>query len=359
MIVGILGGGQLARMLALAGLPLGLRFVFLDPAEDACARHLGEHLCGAYDDPALLARLAAQCDRVTFEFENVPARSIEILAEQLPVYPAAGALAVARDRMREKTLFRDLEIPTVPFKVIDSLDDLRAAVAELGLPAILKTRTMGYDGKGQVMLRNEADIEPAWQQLGAASLILEGFADFQREVSIVAARDKNGNCCFYPLSENVHENGILKSSVSRVDDPCTPQAEAYARKLLNELDYVGVMALELFHVGEQLLANEMAPRVHNSGHWTIEGAVTSQFENHLRAILGWPMGSTEANGYAAMVNFIGTLPATEKLLAIPDLHLHAYDKAPRPGRKVGHATVCAIDPAANPLDKVLTSLEVS
>lgn len=341
MIVGIVGGGQLARMLALAGIPLGLRFVFLDPAEDACAAPLGEHLCGAYDDEALLARMADKCDVVTYEFENVPEISIEFLSQRVAVYPGALALATARDRLNEKSLFRELGIPTVPFFPVDSLDELKRAAAETGLPAVLKTRTLGYDGKGQAVLRTEADIESAWQQLGGVPLILEGFADFRREISIIGVRSHDGETRFYPLAENTHRNGILQLSRSRPDDPMQPLAEQAAQRLLDKLDYVGVMALELFDTGDALMANEIAPRVHNSGHWTIEGAVTSQFENHLRAILGLPLGSTDARGLAAMVNFVGRMPPTQQIMAYPGVHLHNYNKAARDGRKVGHATLLA------------------
>ncbi len=341
MIVGIVGGGQLARMLALAGIPLGLRFVFLDPAEDACAATLGEHLCGAYDDEALLAHLAEKCDVVTYEFENVPEHSIEFLSQRVAVYPGALALATARDRLNEKSLFKELGIPTVPFFAIDSLDELKQAAAETGLPAVLKTRTLGYDGKGQAVLQNEADIETAWEQLGGVPLILEGFANFHREVSVIGVRSRDGETRFYPLAENTHHNGILQLSRSRPDDPLQPQAEQAARRLLDKLDYVGVMALELFDTGGKLMANEIAPRVHNSGHWTIEGAVTSQFENHLRAILDLPLGSTEPRGLAAMVNFVGRMPPSQQIMAYPGVHLHDYNKAARDGRKVGHATLLA------------------
>lgn len=339
--IGIVGGGQLARMLALAGTPLGLRFVFLDPAPDVCAAPLGEHLCGAYDDPQQLAELARRADVVTYEFENVPEASIRFLAEHVTVFPAALPLAVARDRFEEKTLFRQLGIATPPFALVNSLNDLERAAQTLGLPAVLKTRTLGYDGKGQYVLRQFADVAIAWQQLGGVPLILEAFVNFQREISIIGVRSSRGETAFYPVAENVHRDGILRLSRSWPNDPAAVPARQYLERLLNQLDYVGVLALELFQVGDQLLANEMAPRVHNSGHWTIEGAVTSQFENHLRAVLGLPLGSTAANGFAAMVNFIGELPAADDVLAVPGAHLHIYDKEPRPGRKIGHATVCA------------------
>lgn len=338
--IGIVGAGQLARMIALAGYPLGLKFLFLDPSAEACAAPLGQLLQGDYDDPALLERLAAEAGVVTYEFENVPAASIAYLEGHCPVYPNSRSLATARDRLNEKQLLGSLGITTAPYAVVDSLDDLKQAVAEIGLPAILKTRTLGYDGKGQAVLREEADIDSAWAQLGGVPLILEGFVRFEREVSIIAVRSRSGECRFYPLAENTHRDGILHLSLSRPGDPMQALAESHARKLLQELDYVGVLALEMFQAGDQLIANEMAPRVHNSGHWTIEGAETSQFENHLRAILDLPLGSTEARGYAAMLNFIGDLPDRRAVLS-SGAHLHLYDKSARSGRKVAHATICA------------------
>ena len=341
MIVGIVGGGQLARMLALAGFPLGLKFVFLDPALDACAATLGEHLCGGYDDRALLARLAARSDVLTYEFENVPGKSVEFLSALGSIHPNAKALAAARDRLAEKTLFRELGIPTAPFMAVDTRADLNRAAAMIGLPAVLKTRTLGYDGKGQAVLRNAGDLDAAWARLGGARLILEGFVPFDREVSVIAVRGRSGETLYYPLSENAHQDGVLRLSASRPGDPMQVLAENYARRLLDRLAYVGVLALELFQTGGTLLASEMAPRVHNSGHWTIEGAQTSQFENHLRAILGLPLGATAPVGYAAMVNFIGTMPDAGPVLALPGVHLHAYGKQARPGRKLGHATLRA------------------
>lgn len=339
MIVGIVGGGQLARMMALAGIPLGMRFIFLDPATDACAAPLGEHLCGEYDDEELLNTLADKADVVTYEFENVPASAIATLGQKIDVFPSKLALATSRDRLNEKRLFRELEIPTVPFATIDSFEELEQAAEDIGLPAILKTRTMGYDGKGQAVIRSRDDLSAAWENQGGVPLILEGFAAFQREISIISVRGQDEETRFYPLSENQHQNGILQSAHSLPADPKQSEAEAYARRILERLDYVGVMALELFDTGEQLLANEVAPRVHNSGHWTIEGAVTSQFENHIRAIANLPLGSTEATGYAKMINFIGEIPELSGILATQGAHLHHYNKKPMPGRKVGHATI--------------------
>lgn len=339
MIVGIVGGGQLAMMMALAGIPLGMRFIFLDPAEDACAATLGEHLCGNYDDEALLNILADKADVITYEFENIPASAIATLAQKIDVFPSDQALATARDRLNEKSLFKELDIPTVPFTTIDSFNELQQALDTIGLPAILKTRTLGYDGKGQALLRNHDDLAAAWESLGGVPLILEGFANFQREISIISVRGQNGEIRYYPLSENHHRDGILHTAQSLPGDPRQSQAEIYAKRILEKLDYVGVMALELFDSEDGLFANEMAPRVHNSGHWSIEGAVTSQFENHLRAIAGLPLGSTEAIGFAKMTNFIGEMPKTSDVLSTEGLHLHDYNKKPKPGRKVGHATI--------------------
>ncbi len=343
MIVGIVGGGQLARMMALAGIPLGMRFIFLDPAEDACAAALGEHLCGAYDDEALLREMAEKADVVTYEFENVPAHAIAFLSKLIDVFPSDKALATARDRLNEKSLFKQLGIATVPFATVDSLEELQQAAEEIGLPAILKTRTLGYDGKGQVLLRSADELAAAWGEIGGVPLILEGFASFQREISIISVRGRGGEIRYYPLSENEHKDGILDTARSLIDDPRQALAESYAKRLLEELDYVGVMALELFDSGDALLANEMAPRVHNSGHWSIEGAETSQFENHMRAVAGLPLGDTAAKGYAKMINFIGEMPATAAVLSVPGLHLHDYDKKPKPGRKVGHATLWSLE----------------
>lgn len=344
MVVGIVGGGQLAMMMALAGIPLGMRFIFLDPAKDACAAPLGEHLCGDYDDEALLNTLAEKADVVTYEFENVPASAIAMLAQKIDVFPSERALATARDRLNEKSLFKDLDIPTVPFATIDSFDGLRQAVSTIGLPAILKTRTLGYDGKGQALLREQDDLAAAWESLGGVPLILEGFANFQREISIISVRGQNGELRYYPLSENHHSEGILRTAHSLPDDPKQSQAEAYAKRILEKLDYVGVMALELFDTEDGLLANEMAPRVHNSGHWSIEGAVTSQFENHLRAVAKLPLGSTDAIGYAKMINFIGEIPKASEVLSTQGAHLHDYNKKPMPGRKVGHVTFWSATP---------------
>lgn len=341
MIVGVLGAGQLARMLALAGRPLGLDFVLLSPDADSCAAALGRHICADFDDEAALARLAADAAVVTYEFENAPLAGAHRLAERVTLFPPARALAAAQDRLEEKRLFRTLGIETPTFVPVDDPAGLADAAARTGYPAVLKTRRMGYDGKGQVIVRGERDLEPAWTRLNGKASILEAFVPYEREVSIVAVRARDGRTAFYPLCENTHRDGILRLSVGRPDDAMEAAAQAGARRLLEALDYVGVLALEFFQIDGRLLANEFAPRVHNSGHWTIEGAECSQFENHLRAILGWPLGATDPLGWAAMVNFIGTIPAAAEVLALPHVHFHDYGKAPRPGRKLGHATVRA------------------
>jgi len=338
MKVGIIGGGQLARMLAIAGYPLGLDFVILEPS-DACSTMLGEHINAAYDDEKALAELAEKVDVVTYEFENVPASAVDFLDGKCPVYPPVQALVCARDRLNEKTMFRDLGIDTAKFETVDDLTSLRAAVEEIGLPAILKTRTLGYDGKGQKMLREDTDLEAVWEEFNNAPAILESLVPFDREVSIIAVKNVSGEMAFYPIAENHHEEGILRLSTSQANDPVQSLAEDCARRVLEKLDYVGVLAIEYFQVGDQLLANEMAPRVHNSGHWSIEGSECSQFENHMRAVIDQPLGSTKNIGYPIMVNLIGELPEIPAILSIEGAHLHLYGKAPRKGRKIGHITV--------------------
>lgn len=343
--VGILGGGQLARMMVLAGAPLGLRFELFDPASDACGAPLAPLSVGAFDDREALAAFAARVDVVTFDFENVPADSAQWLAERVPVYPPPAALAVAQDRLSEKTLFQQLGIPLPPFADIRSRDELAAKAGEFGLPCILKTRRFGYDGKGQFRLRSASDIDAAWEALGGqverSGLILEGFVAFQREVSVIAVRGRDGEFRAWPVTANWHVDGVLSASVAPAALSSAEQAAAvgYARRIAEHLQYVGVFALELFCRDGELLANEMAPRVHNSGHWTIEGSETSQFENHLRAVLGMPLGDTRMLGHACMLNWIGAMPDPVPVLAQSGGHWHDYGKQPRDGRKVGHATL--------------------
>lgn len=367
--VGILGGGQLARMLALAGHPLGIRCRVLDPSPDAPAAGVCEHVIGDFTDTAVLDRFARGLDVVTYEFENVPAGCVSrlgsILGQDARVFPSPAALAVGQDRLLEKNLFRTLGIPVTEFAGVDSIDDLRQAVRDIGTPAILKTRRLGYDGKGQARLASGAsdeEIERAWTGLSPpgdrpASLILERLVAFEAEASMLAVRSRRGDTRMYPLVRNDHQSGILRRSrapwmafaadLPHVTDPAELEhlAQDAATRILDHFGYVGVLAVEFFVSGGRVIASEIAPRVHNSGHWTIEGSVTSQFENHLRAVCDLPLGETAMRSpscVAAMHNLVGGWPDPRDhggVLGIPGCHLHLYGKSPRPGRKVGHATI--------------------
>jgi 5-(carboxyamino)imidazole ribonucleotide synthase len=344
MTIGILGGGQLGYMLALAGYPLGLHFRFLDPSPEAPVGRIANRVTADFNDQQALEKFSHGLEVVTYEFENVPVAAAKFLAERVPVYPPAAALEEAQERLREKRLFRKLEIPTTEFAEIAKRGDLDGAVKQVGLPAMLKTCRMGYDGKGQWLLRTAEDVEKARAELPDVPLILEKFVPFTRELSILGVRGRGGDIAFYPLIENHHLDGILRLSLAPAPNltaSLQQEAEDAARKVLEALEYVGVLCIEFFEIGGQLLANEMAPRVHNSGHWTIEGAVTSQFENHLRAILGMPLGSTAAVGVSAMINLIGEFPESADVLSVSNAHLHLYGKEPRAGRKLGHVTVRA------------------
>lgn len=345
MIVGVLGGGQLARMMALAGLPLGMKFVFCDPAPDACAADAGELICASYDDATALAAFADKVDVATFDFENVPESSIQTLADRVQVFPSATALGMSQDRLREKNLFRQLGIPTADFAPVSSMEELSSAIAAMGLPAVLKTRRFGYDGKGQIVISSEEEVAPAWEAIRREPAIVERLVSFSREVSVIAVRAQSGEIAIYPLSENTHREGILRMAISRPGDAATHAASEMATSLLESLRYVGVLTLELFDTESGLVANEFAPRVHNSGHWTIEGAQTSQFENHLRAITGLPLGDTAALESVTMLNIVGEIPSAEEVLSVPGAHLHLYGKRPAAGRKVGHVTVRSSDHA--------------
>lgn len=342
MLIGVLGGGQLGRMLALAGIPLGLRFRFLDPAPNPPGAAVGEVITGDFEDHAVLARFASGLDAVTYEFENVPSASVRRLAQHIPVYPSPEALEAGQDRLQEKTLFRELGFDVHDFENVEPGDDGLRAVARLGLPLVAKTRRMGYDGKGQMVLRSDGDAARLRATLGDGPLLIERLVTFTRELSIIACRGRDGACVTYPLTENVHEGGILRTSRAPAAD-ISPAIEKHARDhahaLMQRLNYVGVLAIEFFDTGRELFANEMAPRVHNSGHWTIDGCEVSQFENHCRAVAGLPLGEPGVRGQSVMVNFIGAMPPVARLLAIPGVRVHDYGKSPREGRKVGHATV--------------------
>lgn len=346
-LVGILGGGQLARMMAHAGIPLGLRCRVADPEPDACAGELTELETIPFACHEELARFFDGVAALTFDFENVPAQTAEFLAARVPVRPPPAALAVAQDRLEEKRLFQRLGFRTAPFEPVASCRELSAALAAVGVPALLKTRRLGYDGKGQARIGDPAQAQEAWRAIGAVPALLEAVVPFAAELSVIAVRGADGRILCYPPVMNWHHRGILAASLAPAPIPgaLAERALAMAQAIVRELDYVGVLALELF-VGEdgELLANEIAPRVHNTGHWTIEGAETSQFENHLRAVLGWPLGEVSARGHALMINFIGRLPDRQMALAVAGLHWHEYGKAPRAGRKLGHATLLASDP---------------
>lgn len=339
--VGILGGGQLARMTALAGWPLGVRFLQLAPEAEVAAG-IVDTLSADYSDEAALAEFAARVDVVTFESENVPVETARFLAERVPVRPGPVALAAAGDRWAEKDLFTRLDIPTTRYVKVGAAADLQQALQQVGLPAVAKTRRLGYDGRGQLVCRTEEELLSAFDRLGGVPLLCEEWIPFQRELSIVGVRSLDGQTRCYSPSENVHESGILRASLAPapdLDDKVVRNAESYLRRIMDHLEYVGVMALEMFQHAGGLLANEIAPRVHNTGHWTIEGAVTSQFENHVRAIVGWPLGSTANVRHAVMLNIIGETPSHPELLALEGTHVHAYGKQARAGRKLGHVTV--------------------
>jgi 5-(carboxyamino)imidazole ribonucleotide synthase len=343
MKVGIVGGGQLGRMLALAGYPLGIHSRFLEPAEDPSVRGLGDVVRAGYADLEALPEFARGLDVVTYEFENVPVATARALERLVPVHPSPAALELAQDRLSEKTGLRELQIPTAPFAAVDSFDDLRAAARDMGFPLVIKTRRFGYDGKGQFIATDEGDLASGWEELGGRPLIAEGFIPFERELSIIAVRDRDGRIESYPITENDHAGGILCTSIAPAPDLAEDlmrAAQAYVDRLMGHLDYVGAIAIELFQHGGQLLANEVAPRVHNSGHWTQDGAVTSQFENHMRAVTGLPLGETGTRcERVGMVNLLGRVPALADILRIPGSRLHVYDKEPRPGRKLGHVNL--------------------
>lgn len=344
----ILGGGQLGWMLGLAARRLDVDVRFLDPSPEATASSVGPLTVAALDDLPAILGFAAGADACTYEWEGVPAPTVTALLEAgHVVHPGVDPLETSQDRLVEKARLVALGIPVAPHAAVDDLASLQAAIAEIGLPAILKTRRGGYDGKGQIVLRSPDDAAAAYADLAAAGpLILEGFVPFDREVSIIGVRGRDGAAAAWPLATNVHRDGILRITRVCGDDPALQRrAVDHVTRLMEDLDHVGVLTLELFVVGDDLVANEFAPRVHNSGHWSIEGAATSQFENHVRAVLGLPLGPTDAHGPTAMVNCIGRLPEPGVVARVEGTTLHDYAKTPRRGRKVGHITVTAPDGA--------------
>lgn len=342
MTIGVVGGGQLGRMLALAGIPLGQKFLFLDRSADTPAGQIAPSLVGEFTDRKLLRALAARSEVLTFDWENVSLEGLRALGKATRIAPPLAALAMSQDRIAEKRLFAKLDIPTTRYAAVDSVPSLVRALRAVGLPGVLKTRRLGYDGKGQAVVRTIEDAWHGYEKLRGAPLIYEEFVPFDFEVSIIGARSRNGELAIYPLNRNLHRDGILRLTRAPFGLPTLQRLAArHLRSVLEHFRYEGVLNIEFFVRRGKLIANETAPRVHNSGHWTIEGAATSQFENHLRAILGLPLGATTARGHAAMINLIGTLPARELVLATPEAHWHDYGKESRPGRKVGHVTVLA------------------
>ncbi len=368
--LGVLGGGQLGRMMALSGAPLGVRFRFLDPDPQAPAGDVGELIVGRFDDQSVLERFAAGTDALTYEFENVPSSTARWLAERRTglVFPPAGALEVAQDRLQEKLAFARAGLEVPAFCAVSSVQELTAAIAgPIGVPCVLKTRRMGYDGKGQSVIERAEQAEGAFALVAghlngsapvATELIVERFVRFEREVSIVCVRSADGQTRHYPITQNTHSGGILRTSVAgaeQIPEAVERRARAMVERLLEDMRYVGVLALELFVVcddsvegGVRLLGNEMAPRVHNSGHWTMDGSHTGQFENHVRAVLGWPVGDTGTRSVEGpgtlwgMVNLIGgPMPDLKSLACEPWMHVHVYSKSARAGRKIGHVNVCA------------------
>jgi len=337
--IGCVGAGQLGRMLALAGYRLGLKFIFLDKSKDAPGGQIGDIILGEFSDPQKLAELGSKVDLVTYDVENVPVEALNGIPKD-KFLPPVNALAAGQDRLSEKELFQTLKIPTPKFRTVDSMAELEEAIHSVGYPAVLKTRRLGYDGRGQRVIYSPAELGAAFNALSGVPLILEEFIHFEREVSLIGVRNLKGDTAFYPLAENTHREGILRLSMAPYPDKkLQAQAQKHVKKVMEHFDYAGVLTIEFFVRKGKLIANETAPRVHNSGHWTIEGAVTGQFENHMRAILGLPLGETWPIGYSAMVNFIGSMPTREEVLQIPGAHYHDYGKEPRPGRKLGHATL--------------------
>lgn len=355
MKVGILGAGQLARMLALAGIPRGIEFVFYDPNPESCAAQLGDFICAEYEDGKELNHFASQVDVVSIESENIPVETLEYLEEYVSVHPSSDAVSTSQDRLLEKNLFTQLKIPTPEFYAIDSAEQLEQVAQQHGDTFVIKTRRFGYDGKGQAILTKPEQANKIWHDLGAHSLIAEQFMNFTREVSLISVRSQQGDVRYYPLVQNLHQNGILVKSQTRLNDALQSLAESHAEKILSELNYVGVLVFEFFVCDEILVANEIAPRVHNSGHWSIEGAATSQFENHLRAILDIPLGSTNALSDCTMYNLVGSMPDSRKIMSLDNARLHDYGKSPREGRKLGHITLC--DPTPENLSAVESIIE--
>ena len=338
--IGILGGGQLGRMLAVAASRLGFKTCIFEPGGDCPASHVANyHFQASYDDAEALAKFAASVDVITYEFENIPTSALDILEATRPIHPNRRALATSQDRLTEKTFLRDLGLATAPFANVESAADMQAAVAEIGVPSILKTRRLGYDGKGQARLRAPEDAEAAFAAMQGAPAVLEGFVAFSHEVSVIGARGQDGAVACFDPGENVHRDGILHTTTvpARLSPAQRSDAVLMAARIMTALDYVGVMGLELFVTQAGLIVNEIAPRVHNSGHWTQNGCLIDQFEQHIRAVAGWPLGSGARHSDIVMENLIGADVERVADLAKTDTAIHLYGKAEaKPGRKMGH-----------------------
>lgn len=350
MKVGILGGGQLALMLNQAAVKLNVETICLDPASDACAGKVTQCIHADFNDENALAQLAKHADVLTYETENIPLAAIDFSSRLKPLYPSRLAIATAQDRLFEKTLCRKLDIATPHFSAVNHFDELQKALTTIKTPAILKTRRFGYDGKGQVMIKQPSDAANAWSEINSHDVIVEQMIPFDYEVSMIAVQNRHNQQTFYPLIRNHHEKGILRYSIAPWDEPILfEQAKAIVQKLLAHFSYIGVLTVEFFVMGQHLIVNEIAPRVHNSGHWSIqgEGNPSSQFENHIRAITDQPLGNTDVTGQYVMFNHISDDPPNMAAISdLPNTYYYPYGKKPRPGRKIAHVNFCIPDGSA-------------
>lgn len=342
MKIGILGGGQLARMMILDGLRLNLQFRIFDAHPHSSTEGLGEFVQGDLLDEAALSAFSEGLDVISCESENIPGETLRILSKYCPCYPGPEALSIAQDRLHEKEMLQSKGIQTTKFAAIESLDDLYSAGEQFSYPLLLKQRQLGYDGKGQKLIQDKDGAKNAWQELSGAALIAEQFVNFDRELSVIGVFSRTGEQAIYPLVQNEHQAGILRKSTAPAPNTANVEEQAHSiiKSIASAYDYVGVLVVELFQVGDLLMVNEIAPRVHNSGHWTIEGADTSQFENHLRAIAGLPLGSCKARGISTMLNILSSSSSLESYLDDSEVNVHLYNKEAREGRKLGHITKC-------------------
>ena len=358
MKIGVLGAGQLGRMLALSAYPLGHQMRFLALSEEDPSSLLGKTFIHN-NNPEMVSNFADSSDIVTYESENTDVTIVNEISKNTKVYPSDKSLYISQHRGREKALLDTLKIPCAPYQMVNSLDDLKSAIKNIGIPSILKTATDGYDGKGQFLIKSESQIDEAWEKMSGVDAILEGFINFKRELSLIAVRGIDGSVEYYPLVENSHHKGVLRLTLApaqNISVSLQNKAEEYMSSLLKEIKHIGVLTIELFESDDGLLVNEIAPRVHNSGHWTIEGAQTSQFENHIRAITESPLGQTTMTSkFSAMINIIGVHGPIQKVLETKNAHLHLYNKAERPGRKLGHITLTSN--SIDELNKTIDSLK--